>query len=429
MSKLWTEILLHSSLAGAIRDVFDAISKDNIATVHLPAKRPIDLSLQIYRPTFISAIPSLAERGIPGVLVTSANPCKNEEGVDDPEYLNKHFALLLLDDENTIISEIQAENSDSSGPLIECIKICKPTMSFLQVAQTNSIDLVSLLLLAQHLIYWRRAIAYPPLHARNDYIVSPNCDTRKLPEASVAWKTAFPLAPSLSGFLAELVAPRPYKTFAPSKDHRPKYLDMLAWLVRGGWVTQLRTFCWILVWPEIVYEVRYKLKSEAIEEAKNPTKSHSGSSETNGSADDSGAAEADSDAPLTTEQLAEKARLQRLAEKRIREEMEDAAAFKKLPIPIATEHPSINNADHLEDIAPYIITDPHKVSNEESLFMKAIGDRFKDPKAKEWWPRLTKYFNGEEALEEIALKENMKRKEMMNIINIFNEHQLRTRHF
>lgn len=36
--------------------------------------------------------------------------------------------------------------------------------------------------------------------------------------------------------------PRPFSTLIPSKDHRRAYLDILVWLLRHGWVTQLRTF-------------------------------------------------------------------------------------------------------------------------------------------------------------------------------------------
>ncbi|KAE9376819.1 hypothetical protein N431DRAFT_479975 [Stipitochalara longipes BDJ] len=433
MSWLWNEILIKSTLAAALRDVYLAISVDKIATVRFATKPPLDLSLQVPVPNFLMSLPTSAEKAMPGLLVTTANPLVDEEGNEDPTHLNKHFALLLLDNESKIVAEIQADDTDLSEPLIECIRLCKPTLSFLQVAQTNAVDVSSLLILAQHLIYWRRAIAIPPLHAREMYIVSPNCDNRKLPVASVAWKKAFPLAPSLPSFLAALsAAPRPFKTFAPSKDHRPTYLDMIAWLIRGGWVTQLRTFAWILVWPEIIYEVQYQLKSEAIEKSKKGTKSTSGSSESTESTDESSPEKQisiDPSAPLTTEQVAENARLERLADKLAKEAAEAAAHFAKMPKPFPTEHPSINNAEHLKNIPPYIIKDPHKVSHEESLYIAALGKRFTEPKSKECWTKFTKYFNGFEALEMIALQENRKRKETWGILMSYHEHLLVCKHW
>ncbi|KAK0104770.1 Nitrogen permease regulator 3 [Cadophora gregata] len=433
MSWLWSEVLLKSTLAATMRDVFTSISKNKIATFRIGSKPPEDISLQIPVPSFLVSIPSFAERGVPGLLLTTANPYIDEEGVEDPAYINKHFALLLLDDESKIISEIQNDDTELSAPLIECIRICKPTLSFLQVAQAHSIEIGSLLILANHLMQYRRAVAIPPLHPREIYIVSPNCDNRKLPVASIAWKKAFPLAPSLSSFLATLsLVPRPYKIHAPSKDHRPTYLDMLAWLIRGGWVTQLRTFAWILVWPEIIYEVEYQLRAEAVEKAKKGIKSNNGSSESTGSTDDSGpdkGSDVDPSAPLTTEQVAENARLERLASKVAKAAAEDAAEFSKMPKPEATDNPSKNTAEHLKSISPYIIKDPHKVSHEESLYIAALGKRFKEQKVKECWLRFVKYFNGTEALEMIALRENMKRKETWGIVMAYQEHLLVCRHW
>lgn len=433
MSWLWNEILSVSTLAIAIRNVFMAISNNQIATLHIPSKPPADVSLQIPVPSFLVSIPGPSERGMPGLLLTTANPHVDDDGVEDPSYINRHYALLLLDDESKIIAEIQADDTDISAPLIECIRLCKPTLSFLQVAQLNSIEVNSLLILANHLMQYRRAVAIPPLHARETYIVSPNCDSRRLPLASNAWMKAFPLAPPLSNFLATLsLVPRPYKIHAPSKDHRPIYLDMLAWLVRGGWVTQLRTFAWILVWPEIVYEVEYQLRAEAAEKTKKGAKSQSGSSESTGSNESGTDKQSDVDSPNgppTTEQVAENARLERLADKVAKQATEDAAEFAKMPPPIATDHPSKNKAKHLKKIAPYIIKDPHKITHEESMYIAALSKRLTDQKSKDCWQRFTKYFSGTEALEMIALRENMKRKETWGILMSYQEHLLVCKHW
>jgi hypothetical protein len=41
-------------------------------------------------------------------------------------------------------------------------------------------------------------------------------------------------------------------------------MAMLAWLMRGGWVMQLCTFAYVVVWPEIIYEVEHALEAEDI---------------------------------------------------------------------------------------------------------------------------------------------------------------------
>jgi hypothetical protein len=464
---------------------------------------------------------------------------------------------------------------------------------------------------AQHFIFWRRAIAIPPLHARDMYIVSPNCDMRKLPQATAQWARQFPMSPALPNFLAELsVAPRPYKLHCPSKAHRPVYMAMLAWLMRGGWVTQLCTFAYVVVWPEIIYEVEHALEAEEIARAKHsqsmgnepgslesddaidttplaastpgvaalgdaavagfasgflpllyddardsvsPTiaglhdlpLSHSQSSlvpptsrtatPTSPSSSSArfchhdshhspfpppppsssslgpGSSSSNHPTPTPAEQAAEKARLARIADKAARELAERATAHARKVVPQQTAHPSVNQARHLEGMTPHIILDAKKATGKESLYLSAIGKRFRDrvkvkkmkaggngeigetkvsdsgpgsgagagagagagpgagPGAGEkkdtlkegavgggaerreaaggaggggirdtgdWdervanaWPVFCKYFNGRSALERIALQEDMKRKDVWNLLTAMSEYLLCVRHW
>lgn len=100
-------------------------------------------------------------------------------------------------------------------------------------------------------------------------MLSPNCDLEKLPQASVKFARAFPHCPPLPNILADLsAAPRPYKFFCPNKTIRAEYMRILTWLMRGGWVTQLCTFAYVVVWPEIIYEVEHALEAEELAKAK-----------------------------------------------------------------------------------------------------------------------------------------------------------------
>ncbi len=127
----------------------------------------------------------------------------------------------------------------------------------------HNISLRRIQVLSRHLIYWRRARAIPPLHQRDTYIVSPNADLRELPTAAVAYAARFPSLPSLPKMLALLSGhPRAFSTLIPSKDHREAYLDILAWLMKGGWVTQLRVFAWVRVPRAIRLQVRATMAEE-----------------------------------------------------------------------------------------------------------------------------------------------------------------------
>lgn len=274
--------------------------------------------------------------------------------------------------------------------------------------------------LAQHLIYFRRAKAIPPLHGRDIYIMNPASDTRKLPAASIEWARKFPLEPPLITFLADLTKTlMPYKQFAPSKSHRPVYMSMLAWLMRGGWVTQLCTFAWIIVWPEIRYEVEYQLEHTRLKQAFEETV-REGVEEAILSA-------VASDAPLTTEQAAEKARVQR-ARAKARADWEE---FSRRPLPHATNEPSCSDEapTHIKRLHTLTIVNPARPSTVESLYLDAISKRMKDPTSTKAFIKYAKYFNGREALEMISVKEGLKRKEVAGLLTSFDEYLLMTRHW
>jgi hypothetical protein len=127
----------------------------------------------------------------------------------------------------------------------------------------SSVSLKDVQLLARHLIYWRRGRAIPPLRWRDTYIVSPNANMRILRPAATKYAARFPTLPSLPKMLQSLSGPpRPYFHLMPTKDHRAAYMEILAWLMRYGWVTQLRTFGWVLVSREVKVAVAVQLERE-----------------------------------------------------------------------------------------------------------------------------------------------------------------------
>lgn len=321
MSSLWHQILTRSSLAKALSEVYLSISTSKIA--HVFINDTFDVSLQIPQISSISELPTAIEPQMPGVWLTTANSLGEDDGESlDGISLAKHFALLLLDDVDNIVKDIDHEHGpkEVSHPLAEFVQIVKPTMSyvpslcpphslasrflyssltnrffivlhslflplfescivsypsflsispksdsarFLQISQIHDISLRRIQVLSRHLIYWRRARAIPPLHRRDTYIVSPNANMRDLPSATQAYAARFPSLPSLPKMLSILSGhPRAYSTLIPSKDHRDAYMEILAWLMKGGWVTQLRIFAWVRVPREIKERVTSSLTRE-----------------------------------------------------------------------------------------------------------------------------------------------------------------------
>ncbi|KJZ79115.1 hypothetical protein HIM_01266 [Hirsutella minnesotensis 3608] len=448
ISTLWKELLHMSSLAASIHDIYEAISQNKIATLHLDtAAGVLTPSVQIPALDYVSDIPADHEQGQRGLWLTTANAFLSQDALDEPGFLERNFALLLMDDEKKIIAELQSDRDPTTVSMVEFVRLAKPTMSFYQVGQSTVLTLGQVRKYAQHFIFWRRAIAIPPLHARDVYVVSPNCDLARLPLASLEWQRVFPVAPPLANFLAELsMCPKPYKTFCPSKAHRPLYLRMLAWLLRGGWVTQLCTFAYVVVWPEILYEIEYEIEAEELAAAAEMARTQEKADDTASSLGDEstvspthdqdvqGQAESNAENVAAStrsaaEHTAEMARLERIALKAHREAADKATAHARKITPAATAHPSTNDAPHLVGIAPHIILDAKKATGKESRYMSAIARRLKDDKLRTAWQLMCKYFDGHCALERIALQEDMKRKEAWNLLTAMSEHLLCTRHW
>src|SRR3569833_2146019 len=198
MSSLWNEILATSSLAASMQDVYDAISQNKIATLQLDMPEgTIAHSVQIPFPFHVSDLPGEDEEAARGMWLTPATSFVNtDDAADETGYLDKNFALLLVDDEKKSVSELQADPDETTMAMVEFGKHSKPTLSFYQVAQqpNNILTLGQVRKYAQHFIVWRRAMAIPPLHARDVCMLSPNCDLARHPRATAEWRRTFPLA-------------------------------------------------------------------------------------------------------------------------------------------------------------------------------------------------------------------------------------------
>lgn len=264
MSILWSSIAQNSSLARAIMVTFNTISNDKIAHVNLG--QDFDASFQLPQPVSISGVPTPTEPQMPGLWLTTATPWEDDE---QDTLISPHSALLLLEDDAVLLKEVESDAKELSGPLSHFVRNLTPEKSLLKICQKSKLTINDVQLLARHLIYWRRSRAIPPLRDRDIYIVSPNADMHNLKSAIPAFASKYPTLPSLPTILNQLSGtPRPWYTLFPSRDHRATYMRILAWLMRHGWVTQLRTFGWVRVSPAIKASVASKLGAEKLAPSK-----------------------------------------------------------------------------------------------------------------------------------------------------------------
>lgn len=370
-------MLSQSSLAKAISTLFYCISDSKIAQIHLTPT--LSLSLQIPIPTSTPILPSPIDPQLPGLWLTTANSLPTDDDVDTTtSQLASHFTLLLLCDLSAILADINATASPLTEPLTHYLRVSRPTKSFLQISRTSGIPLRDIQFLASHLIYWRRARAIPPLNQRDTYIVSPNADMQKLFSSTSSFAKRFPTLPSLPRMLHMLsYTPRPYSAIFPSKEHKETYLEMLAWLLRDGWVTQLRTYAFVRVPTRIQEPVLLQ------ESKKTPSADHPDPSPTN---------------PDNTR-----------------------------PNPFTPSSPSPKSSPLLPNTTntntptphPALIPKPREASGLHARYLSALSPFIlaqQGAEAQSAWERCLRYFDGRHALETIAVREGWKRKAVADLV-------------
>ena len=379
LATLYHNVISQSSLAKAISTLYNNISNSKIA--HLNLTSTMSLSLQIPIPTSISILPTPLSPPMPGLWLTTATsiPTDDDDQLTSSQ-LGSHFTLLLLSDLHTILADVNAAASPISGPLTHYLRVLKSTKSFLQISQSSGIPLSDIQFLASHLVYWRRARAIPPLRQSDIYVVSPNADMRDLASATSRFAKAFPIMPPLPRVLSMLSAsPKPYSTLIPNKDRKEVFMEILAWLLRGGWVTQLRTFAWVRVPSKLKATVDGEIEEES----------------TNNKLND--------------------ARSSDLASEDARLEVPDLVATS----PTSSTHTALPVDGSSTTATAVLIPNPRFASTLPSHYLSAISTRIGEIQgidSKTAWEKCLKYFDGKHAVETIPLREGWKRKRVTELI-------------
>lgn len=390
MSALYATLQQKSSLANAIATVYESISRSMIASVTLTPLASI--SLQIPPATSTSVLPSITDppftRTQPGVWLTTATTRNLEQEVSlDPIpslSLAKNFTLLLLDKESEIVHDVFQSGGPLAPALARYIRVASPTKSFAKISARHSIPLADIQIMAKHLVDWRRARAIPPLHQRDIYIVSPNADMQKLSSATKAYEATFPALPSLPKMLQALSGtPRPYSSLIPSKDHKEDYFMILAWLLRGGWVTQLRSFAFVRVDSHVKIAVQEQKRADR--------ESHARSSKSN-------SLEASHDTIMALNPASRPSVISRASS-----DIRSSISSRK--------NPRMNS----------LILQPARASATESKWLEYIANHLQElvstdlteeeiSELQRYWPAFIRYLDGVEALEKIPVCEGLERK-------------------
>lgn len=218
----WARIAEASELAWALQELFCQTVSGKIATFRLHG---MQISLQL-----------------------KTRHHHDLDSAKESKYLSPQSALLLLEPKDVVLAEL---SQTDVSPLATFVRELRPTKNLSKHATNLNIPIAEILHLSHHLIKWRKArLLRMPLHQRNTYVINPHAPMCDLDVHIRQYEKLFPHhLPSLPSMLKILGGGKPirYGLLPPSRDHRNVYMDILAFLVREGFVRQLLTQGWLKI--------------------------------------------------------------------------------------------------------------------------------------------------------------------------------------
>lgn len=392
-SEMCSELIRQSELATSLARAFETISNSEIVSLEINGKAR---SLQIPIHNDFQDLPSRLTPVVPGSALSSVSPMSDLERFEEDDELIVHFALLLMDEPERVISDIKAEQNPVVSNLIRMIK---PTQSLVNLASQVGLEIQQMIQFADHLCCWRRAKIIFPLQTRGVYIVSPIAPMKDVYKDSVTFREKFSSLMPLPQFLSLLSSgsskPRHLSSIIPSRDHKELYLDAVAWLVMKGYVTELFSFMWLKIGKQIIMTVEEELEKEGFTR-KRDSPLQKGNTDNTKKPTTAAAATADS---------------------------ADNSSKQQNVTPLTSQNNFLRQEE--EDA---ILIDPQRATALERRWISKCTDQ-KPVDAVLVFHKMLKYMNGKVALETLLAREVFTRQEVRKFMHAFDECIVVTRHW
>ena len=403
LMQLWAEIAQASDLARVINHTYDALTNNSI--VHLLINDQINLSLSM--PSELTSVRLPRDEEDRHVFLSSATSFGSKLNDDTDPLLLPHWALLLLDDVDSILAQLPP---GASPLLVRFVKAIRPTTPFGQLSEGLSASLHDVSILAKHLVHWQFALPIRPLHVRNAYTTSPTAPIARLKDDADLFAARYPTLPPLPRLLHAISQRNaPYSALVPSRDHRTLYMDVLAWLLRRGWLIELRTFVWVKVTPEVkravVIERRRRRSSakstDLFEEEESHEHEHN---------------RIDSDAAPPTRPVTPTGRVIPRTTVAVVDTPQQASSVALTTAGTDSDNDSEDDEEQLQEET--VIADPYSASARERRQLSYIAAQHTGEIALAF-ERMVKYFNGQHAIEKVVVRENLPRKTVRKVLDLY----------
>ncbi|XP_029431883.1 GATOR complex protein NPRL3 isoform X2 [Rhinatrema bivittatum] len=163
--------------------------------------------------------------------------------------IRPYHALLLLNDEKSLLSELPL---DCSPALVRVIKSTSAVKNLQQLAQDADLALLQVFQLAAHLVYWGKAIIIYPLCENNVYMLSPNANVGLYSSLADQFSCQFPghVLPSVLAKFSLPVSLSEFKNPLAPPGQEPQLIQMVVWMLQHQLLIQLHTYACLMVPPK-----------------------------------------------------------------------------------------------------------------------------------------------------------------------------------
>ncbi|KAI8512153.1 Nitrogen permease regulator-like 3 [Branchiostoma belcheri] len=309
--------------------------------------------------------------------------------------IRPYHAMLLLVDRDVLLEELP---QDCSPALTRLIRIATPLKSLQCLSQDSDLALSQIFQLVSHLVYWGKATIIYPLAESNVYTLSPNAKTSVNSLLCEKFLEQFP-GVCLPAIMADFSLPLPlgeHRNPLGLPQQQAQLVQMVVWMLQHRLLVQLHTYIYLMstepetAGPGVVRSQVSPLLLVPDDAARNRTISGGSGEAVSLGSPDGGELELSSSvetySTYSTEMgsdgmlITKDARLQRKLTESLLSDLTEGERLSVLKVPAA--------------------------SNPEDLRLFA---------------RLVWYFRGEHHLEEIMYYENLRRSQLLTLLDKFRE--------
>ncbi|XP_066974463.1 GATOR1 complex protein NPRL3 isoform X2 [Macrobrachium rosenbergii] len=158
--------------------------------------------------------------------------------------LKPYHTLLLLVERSELLRSLSA---DASPALRRLLYVESPLCPFYTLAADADLTLPQVFMLAGHLVYWGKATVIYPLCNTNVYVLAPNAPTAINSPLTERFSEQFP-GSSLHRALAEFSLPSSLSDKCHPMNfaqHQQEQVQQVLWLLRHGLLQQLHTYIYL----------------------------------------------------------------------------------------------------------------------------------------------------------------------------------------